>query len=244
MTAATLLLAQLSAGAIVAHAKEVDLSVEDLSARVHMEIVADGKVKKRVFELLMRREGVNYRALITLLEPEEMEGTRFLIDAQRGKRNRQWAYFPDLDLVREIAGRSQDDPFLGSDISYADLAGGAHLDDLRHRLVGEEEIDGTLCYVMEGVPRHRIAYGKLRGWVRKDNFVTVQATFFDRELGPLKEARLTDIRQVDGVPMAHRIEMKSLVEDARTILTFEELRINQNLSADLFSEDAFEASGN
>ena len=204
-----LLLAQLSAGAIVAHAKELDLQIKDLSTRVHMEIVAEGKVKKRVFELIMRREGVDYRAVITLLEPEELEGTRFLIVARRGKRNRQWAYFPDFDLVRPIAGRNQDDPFLGSDISYADLAGAAHLDDLQHRLVGEESIDDTPCYVMEGVPRHRIAYGKLRGWVRKDNFVTVQAVFFDEDLDPLKEARLTDIREVGAVPMAHRIEMKS-----------------------------------
>ena len=241
---AVLLLAQLSAGAIVARAKEVDLQVHDLSARVHMEIIAEGAAKKRVFELIMQREGVDYRAVITLLEPAEMEGTRFLIVAQRGKRNRQWAYFPDFDLVRPIAGRNQDDPFLGSDISYADLAGAAHLDDLLHRLVGEEAIDGIPCYVMEGVPRHRIAYGKLQGWVRKDDFVTTKAVFFDEDLDPLKEARLTDIREVGGVPMAHRIEMKSLIGESKTVLSLDELRINQNLSPGLFTEAALEASEN
>lgn len=241
---AVLLLAQLSAGAIVARAKEVDLQVQDLSARVHMEVVAEGAAKKRVFELIMQREGVDYRAVITLLEPAEMEGTRFLIVAQRGKRNRQWAYFPDFDLVRPIAGRNQDDPFLGSDISYADLAGAAHLDDLLHRLVGEEAIDGIPCYVMEGVPRHRIAYGKLQGWVRKDDFVTTKAVFFDEDLDPLKEARLTNIREVGGVPMAHRIEMKSLIGESKTVLSLDELRINQNLSPGLFTEAALEASEN
>lgn len=244
MTAAFLLLSQLSAGAIVAHAKEVDLQVKDLSAKVRMEIVANGEVKERVFELLMRREGVDYRAVITLLEPVEMEGTRFLIVAQRGKRNRQWAYFPDLELVRPIAGRNQDDPFLGSDISYADLAGAAHLDDLLHRLVGEEAIDGTPCYVMEGVPRHRIAYGKLQGWVRKEDFVTIRAVFFDEALAPLKRARLTDIRQVGGVPMAHRIEMKSLIGESKTVLSLDELRINQNLPPELFTEATLGASEN
>jgi outer membrane lipoprotein-sorting protein len=241
---AVLLIAQLSAGAIVAHAKEVDLQVKDLSARVHMEIVAEGVAKKRVFELIMRREGVDYRAVITLVEPAAMEGTRLLIVAQRGKRNRQWAYFPDLDLVRPIAGRNQDDPFLGSDVSYADLAGAAHLDDLLHRLVGEEVIDGTPCYVMEGVPRHRIAYGKLRGWVRKDDFVTIRAVFFDEDLDPLKEARLTDIREVSGVPMAHRIEMKSLIGESKTVLSLSELRINQDLPPGLFTEAALGVSEN
>ena len=241
---AVLLLTQLSAAAIVAHAKEVDLQIKDLSARIHMEIVTGEETKTRVFELIMLREGVDYRAVITLLEPEAMEGTRFLIVARRGKRNQQWAYFPDFDLVRPISGRNQDDPFLGSDISYADLAGGAHLDDLHHRLVGEEMLDGTPCYVMEGVPRHGIAYGKLRGWVRKDNFVTVQAVFFDENLDPLKEARLTDLRDVDGAPMAHRIEMKSLVDNSRTILSLDELRINQDLPSDFFTESALQPAEN
>ncbi len=82
MIAAVLLAAQLSAGAIVSHAKEVDLQIRDLSARIHMEIVRQGKRKDRVFDILLRREGVNYRALISLVEPPEMSGTRFLVIAR------------------------------------------------------------------------------------------------------------------------------------------------------------------
>ncbi|HEX9723080.1 MAG TPA: outer membrane lipoprotein-sorting protein [Vicinamibacteria bacterium] len=243
--AAVLLGSQLSAGAIVAHAKEVDLAIEDLSANVSMTITSeDGQEKRRAFRLLMRREGVNYRARITLLEPPEMNGTRFLVVASRGERNQQWAYFPDLDLVRQIAGRDQDAAFLGSDITYSDLAGGAHLDDLVHRLVGEEEVDGVSCYVMEGVPRHEIVYGKLKGWVRKDNFVTIRAVFFDKEGARMKEARMSDVRTVDGVPLAHRIEMTSLVAKSRTVLTITEPSINVGLAPDLFSEESLGKSGN
>ncbi|MFQ5789856.1 MAG: outer membrane lipoprotein-sorting protein [Acidobacteriota bacterium] len=232
----------LSVGAIVARAKEVDLQIHDLSARVRMTVFVEGRKRERVFDLSMIREGVNYRAVITLLEPPEMAGTRFLILAERGKRNRQWVYFPDLDMLRSIPGRHQDDPFLGSDITYSDLAGGAHLDDLVHRLVGEEEVDGEACYVMEGIPRHRIVYGKMRGWVRKDNFVTVRGLFLDREEKPLKEARLTDLREVKGVPLAHRITMRSLVEDRHTVLLLEAVRVNQGLLPELFRESALKGS--
>ena len=238
MIEAVLLAAQLSAGAIVAHAKEVDLEIRDLSARATMEITREGAKKERVFDILLRREGVNYKALITLIEPPEMAGTRFLVVADRGKRNRQWAYFPDLDLVRSIAGRSQDDPFLGSDISYSDLAGGAHLDDLLHRLVGEEVVDGQRCYVMEGIPRHRIVYGKLQGWVRKDDFATVRARFFDQQGRPLKEATLGQFGSSEGALLAHRIEMKSLTEDSRTVLRLEGVRVNQGLDPEQFTEAA------
>jgi hypothetical protein len=53
---AMLLWSQLSAGAIVAHAKEVDLAIEDLSANVSMTITSEnGQEKRRDFRLLMRR---------------------------------------------------------------------------------------------------------------------------------------------------------------------------------------------
>jgi len=238
VTAFLLLAAQLSAGAIVAHAKEVDLRIQDLTARAHMEVASQGETKERVFDLMLRREGVNYRAVISLVEPQEMAGLRFLIVAERGKRNRQWAYFPDLDLVRTIAGRDQEDPFLGSDVTYADLSGGAHLDDLVHRLVGEEAVDGSTCYLMEGVPRHKTGYGKLRGWVRKDNFVTVRAVFFDNNKAPLKEAYLSDILELDGVPLAHRIEIRSLTTDSHTRLVLKDVKINRALPFELFTESA------
>ena len=233
-----LLVGQLSAGAIVAHVKEVDLRIRDFTARAHMEVISQGETKERVFDLMLRRDGVNYRAVISLVEPQEMAGTRFLIVSERGKRNRQWAYFPNLDLVRSIAGRDQEDPFLGSDITYADLSGGAHLDDLVHRLVGEEAVDGSTCYLMEGVPRHRTSYGKLRGWVRKDNFVTVRAVFFDSDREPLKEAHLSDILELDGVPLAHRIEMRSLITDSHTRLVLKDVKVNQDLPVELFTESA------
>jgi hypothetical protein len=238
MMPVVVLVGQLSAGAIVAHAKEVDLEIQDLTARAHMEISSRGETKERVFELMLRREGVNYRAMIELVDPPGMAGTRFLIASQRGKRNRQWAYFPVLDLVRSIAGRDQEDPFLGSDITYADLAGGAHIDDLIHRLVREEDVDGWPCYMMEGIPRHQTSYGKLQGWVRKDNFVTVRARFFDRDEKPLKEANLGDVREIEGIPFAHRIAVRSLVEDSQTVLTLKDVRINQGLSPELFRESA------
>jgi outer membrane lipoprotein-sorting protein len=234
-----LLLSQLSVGAIVARVKENDAKIQDLESVVHMDIVSGNKTTARVFDIRLKREGVGYRARIVLREPESMAGTEFLVVAERGKRNRQWAYFPDLGLAREIAGKSQDDAFLASDVTYADLAGGAHLDDLQHRLVGEETIDGEPCYVLEGIPKHTIQYGKLRGWIRKKDFVNVKAVFYDADGRPIKEARLTEVTDVGGgVLLARRIEVRSTVDDRVTVLSLGAVRVNQGLSDEGFTEQA------
>ena len=237
--ALAVLTAQLSAGAIVARVKEGELAIRDLSATVQMQIVEGTETKSRKFRLLFVRDGVDYRILIRLEEPMAMAGTAFLVHAERGKRNRQWAYFPDLDLVRSIPGKTQDDPFLGSDLTYADLAGGAHLDDLLHRIEGEDAVAGDDCFVMEGVPRHEIVYGKLRGWVRKSDFVTVKAQFFDREGNLIKEAVLSDIRELEeDLRFAHRTEMTRASGDGSTVLTFESVEVNRGLSEEDFTEAA------
>ena len=240
---ALLLLSQISAGAIVARVKENEAKVRDLQAVARLEIADAGETKTRVFDFSLLRpdktdKTVSYRARVRLREPAEMEGTEFLIHAERGKRNRQWAYFPDLELVREIAGKNEDDPFLGFDITYADLAGGAHLDDLHHRLLGEETVAGDPCFVMEGVPKHRVAYGKLRGSIRKKDFVVVKGDFFGQSGELLKEALLSDVRDLGGVLLVHRIEVRRPAEDRRTVLTFEGVRINQGLAPDAFTREA------
>lgn len=236
---AALVLAQISAGAIVVRVKQQELRIEDLQASALLEITSGGETKTRRFNLSMKREGVNYRAVIALVEPRAMAGTKFLIQAERGKRNREWAYFPDLDLVRSIPGKSQDDPFLNSDITYADLAGGAHLDDLLHELVGEEVIDGEPCYIMEGTPRRGIIYSKLRGYVRKKDFVNARASFFGGDGELMKEAMMADIRDLgDGIMFAHRIEVASATNDSTSVLTLSDVHINQALSDDAFTEDA------
>lgn len=232
-------IAQLSTGAIVARVKDGDLKIQDLRAKAHLKIRSGDEVKTRRFDLSMKRDGVNYRALVVLSEPRAMAGTKFLVHAERGKRNQEWAYFPDLDLVRAIPGKQQDDRFLGSDITYADLAGGAHLDDLRHLLIGEEIVNGEPCYVLEGTPRHRIVYGKLRGHVQKSDFITVQAAFYDHDGALVKEAFLTDVRDLgDGVKLAHRIEVRDRALDSTTVLTFSDVEVNQGLSEDAFVKEA------
>jgi hypothetical protein len=91
---------------------------------------------------------------------------------------------------------------------------------------------------MEGVPRRKTSYGKIQGWVRKDNYITVRALFFGEDDEPIKEARLGEVRQVEGVSLAHRIAVRSLVRDSRTVLTLTDVRINQGLSPELFTESA------
>jgi len=92
---------------------------------------------------------------------------------------------------------------------------------------------------MEGKPRHEIVYGKLRGVVRKKDFVNTGAWFFDREGELIKQASLTDIRELgDGIYLAHRIEIQAAEGRGTSVLTLSDVRVNQSLPVEMFTEDA------
>ena len=78
-----------------------------------------------------------------------------------------------------------------------------------------------------------------RGFIRKKDFVNTKALFFDRDGRLMKEAMLTDIRDLgDGILLAHRIEVKNATTDSTTVLTLSDVRVNESLSSELFTEDA------
>jgi hypothetical protein len=212
-----LIASQISVGAIVARVKENEAKIHDLQATTRLTIAVEGETRHRVFEFsfLRQEETFGYRARIELLEPPEMEGTEFLIHAERGKRNREWAYFPDLGLVREIAGKGEDDPFLGSDITYADLAGGAHLDDLTHRLLREEAVNGEPCYVLEGTGERSIPFrraGRRRGSSPRPS---------DRDAPSVAEPKNgAHARERESEPGPRREHVRAgIARDARTAMT-------------------------
>jgi len=75
-------------------------------------------------------------------------------------------------------------------------------------------------------------------WIRKDNFVQVQGEFFDRAGQLLKTARFTHVRLVDparGRWQAIRLEASNVQGGHRTVITLENLKVDQGVRDDLFT---------
>jgi hypothetical protein len=56
----------------------------------------------------------------------------------------------------------------------------------------------------------------------------------------VKRVEQTDIRTVDGIPVAHHLEAVTPARGSRTVMEVDEVRFNQGLPDDLFSQRALE----
>lgn len=90
-------------------------------------------------------------SLVEFTNPQDRD-TKFL-----KREDDLWMFFPDAEEIIKISGHMLNQGMMGSDFSYQDIMESDKLTDLYDfKIIGEEEIDGRPCYVLEGVAREGV----------------------------------------------------------------------------------------
>ncbi|MCP3986746.1 MAG: outer membrane lipoprotein-sorting protein [bacterium] len=213
---------------------------------LEMELIdKSGHTRKRSARLLRRWFGKEKRLALFYLSPATIEDTAFLVHdfPEPGRDDAQWLYLPALRKVRRIAARDRGKDFLGTDMSYEDMknetkvsAGDHHWTTLREEACGD-----TSCLVVEAVPldedmAQAVGYGKVTYWVDRTTWIARRAEYEDTAGRPKKSAQISEIRQVDGIWTAHRIEVTNRKSGHRTVFHVSDVDYATEIDADLFTE--------
>ncbi len=216
---------------------------QDEQSELTMELI-NKKGKKRVrkvSQLTKTRADGNENSLIRFLAPADVRGTGLLTHEQSNRDDDQWLYLPALKKIRRISASDKSDSFMGTDFAFEDLQQ-EELDKYQYTLLRSEELDGQPCYVVEAIPtdakeKKVSGYSKRIFWIRKDNFLAVQIHFYDKKNDFIKIFNATDIREIgdSGKWRAHRITMENRKSKHKTVLLFENYRINEGLADKFFT---------
>jgi len=193
-----------------------------------------GKVRKRRLRSWRKDdpEGVR-RSLLVFESPPNIRDSAFLTwDYPESEReDDQWIYLPALRKVRRIPAAKRGGRFFGTDFSYDDIKteGRGQIEDYRHRALGSEVVDGRRCYVVEAVPvderrAAELGYGRVLQWVDPTNWMIRKTRIWDERGRELKTVFYREIRRVDGIWTALRVEAENHRNGHRTVLEFSELR--------------------
>ena len=232
---------------ILDQAKKLDDSTrhwQDRTQSMVLTIVdASGAERRRELKTFNKRLGAGEeRAISFFSAPPEVKGTAFLQWIHSGRDDEQWLYLPEFKRTRQISARLRDENFVGTDFTYRDLeilAQIAHWseDDAPATLDGEEAIDGNACYRVSLKPKQEdMVYGRIVLWMDKDKLVPRKLDFFDRDGTQHKSLVLQDIRDIDAIPTAHHLEMKTLTKGSHTVVEMPEVKYDTGLSDDLFTQ--------
>lgn len=219
-----------------------------VSRNLTMELI-NRRGKKRVRETRGFRKyfGEEKRTVIFYLTPKNVKDTAFLTyDYPEANRDDdQWIYLPALRKVRRISSSNRGDYFLGTDFTYEDIKkeSKVSIEDYSRKTIGEETIDGHLCYVVEAISVNQkvakeLGYSRVVQWVDAEIWIIRKAEFWDVRGNSLKTIYNKDIRQVQGIWSTHRIEAKNHKTGHKTIFTFSDIDYEGEVKDDLFTERA------
>jgi outer membrane lipoprotein-sorting protein len=183
-----------------------------------MEIVTDG----------------DKRSLARVTAPPRDAGQAFLsIDTNL------LIYNPRLGRSLRLPPSGRSNAFLGSDLSYDDLAGEEYRDQYDATIADRDATAITLDLTPH--PEAPTPYGKLEFRVQPGSYAPLSLTFFDQRGNAVKRMSFAEFKQVDGRTVPERFEVVDLLKDGyRTVASWTQVDYLTPVPDRCFTEAALE----
>jgi outer membrane lipoprotein-sorting protein len=169
------------------------------------------------------------KSVLRFVEPPEVRGVALLVVNHTDRASDQWMWIPEIGRERRVALQDRSTRFFGTDFTFEDLEE-RDVDQYTYRLLGEEK--GS--WKIESKPKKSSQYTHSYVWIRKADYAFARVENY-RGAQLIRELDYSDIRAVDGIPTAHRLEMHDVGRNSRTILVTEKLRYNTPLAEERFT---------
>lgn len=208
-----------------------------ISARIEAEMIIVNGGRKMTKTLRSLSDDQN--ALTEFTNPRD-RGTKFL---KRG--DDLWMFFPEAEDVVKISGHMLNQSMMGSDFSYQDMMESDQLTELyQFKILQEEELDGRLCYVLEGIAREgkEVSYYRRVIWVDQERFVGLKEELYARSGRLLKVSMVNKIEQIDQrwIPIESVMENK-LRENTRTEFKLLSIEFNPEIAEEVFTLESLQS---
>ncbi|MCK4532226.1 outer membrane lipoprotein-sorting protein [bacterium] len=200
-------------------------------------ILTDKKGRERKRTLFVIRKDFNGedKLLLKFAYPNDISGTAFLVWEHKGEDNERFLYLPALGRIRRIATNQKDENFAGTDFSYEDISG-RKLEDYTYHLEKELAVyEDNECYLLISYPKDSDSkYPKILSWVRKDNFITLKADYYNNTGEIEKTYKCLELKQIDKIWTVLELLMENHKIRHKTLIRVEKIKYNQGLSSKRF----------
>lgn len=199
----------------------------------------DGHKTTKKFMLYRLGSPGDSKTRVVFTDPAEIRGVTLLSYNHKGDTDRQWLYIPATQRTRSISPRELSEKFAGTDFTYEDVEERV-LDNFTYRLLSDSEtIDGHKTYKIEAKPvdASRSQYGYVYYWVAQDVPVILYAEMYDKSGKLIRVLHATGLKKASGISGARHVEMQSVEDKTRTVLTIDEVKFNQHLDDKMFTPE-------
>ncbi len=210
----------------------------DRATRRMTMTIKDASGSKRV--RVVRSQSMDFtggtRQLILFESPADVRNTGLLtVDYDDGgKVDDQWLYLPSLRKSTRISSSDKSGPFMGSDLSFADMTNQA-LDQYDYKMLKQSaRVGGEECWVISTRPKTKKAkdetgYVKSMVWISKSRLMPLQSKHWIKKGKKIKLMKFAKISKISGIWVPHKIMARTLQRKkvlSTTILDFSGVTFN------------------
>ena len=216
---------------------------QSMQATLYMLLVdAHGGQSLRAMSMYSRKVAGGTDSYTVFLSPPDVQGTKFLSLATPDGGDVQRIWLPALGKVRRIAGGGKGEKFVGSDLTYYDMAS-HHFSDARYTMHGEDVVQVVVrgtetkvdCWVIDSTPVDpSVPYGRIRVWVGKDDSFIYRSTMWDGHGSDLKSIYILEVEKGDGVILPIRTGVIA-ADGHKTLLQMNNVQLNRPIDPGLFT---------
>ncbi len=176
----------------------------------------------------------NEMAVILIQAPAKDKGTAFL------KRKKDvWNWLPNLDRTIKLPPSMMAQSWMGTDFTNDDLVReSSAVEDYTHELLGEEMLNGLLCYKIQLTPKPdaAVVWGKVLTWIDKKDYLQLKTEFFDEYDELVNTLIGSDAKEMGGRFILTKMVMTPADKNGhRTEITYKSLQFNPSLKDDFFT---------
>ncbi len=174
-------------------------------------------------------------ALTLVTAPAKDAGQTFL---KRGTE--MWSWNPSISRLIKLPPSMMSQGWMGSDYTNDDiLRESSVVNDYKHELIGEENIDGRLCYKIKMVAKAEavVVWGHQIRWVDKKEFNVMKNELYDEDGFLVRTETGSELKTMDGRIIPSKIELVPSEEPGnKTIIILKEIKFNVPIQESFFSQ--------
>ena len=205
-------------------------SPRNMEALMVMKIHRGEDVKIRKLKTWSKNNpGESDCRILKFLSPSDVKNIGLLILSE----DLMYLYLPEFHRIRRIASSNRKDSFQGSDLSYEDMSFSEFSRYYTTSLISENDAHWKLELVLK--PNLRKPYGKIILTVDKASFMPLSMDLFDRSGELWKHAEYSFIK-LSSYFVINSLTMEDKKKGSTTVLEFKEIKIDQDLDGDIFTQ--------
>jgi hypothetical protein len=216
------------------------------SEAISTMVIIDSKGRKRVRKIAMVSKlfdnGDTEKRLMRFLSPADVKGTGFMIFNYEKKDDDQWLFMPALRKTRRIISSEKSKNFMGSEFAYADMSP-PNIDDFNYKLLGEEEVNGVLCWKIEMIPINEDVadengFSKRISYFAKVDHVIRKSIYYDLDNTLHKVMIVKSVEEIDKKNHRYRplhLEMENKQNGRRSYFKIEKIQLNLGIKDEYFT---------